>query len=316
MTYRIKIGLAAVLVVAAAMTVFVRAQATAPSASATTQPMNVAAATTAPGAVAGATTAPGAIAAAPSTRPANAAADTTRPAMAALTTTRPALAAAATRPVVQQANGFAAGNGLNGGFGGRGNRLNGRGGRFQNNGSDSPSYVSVPQPDSMASQYSTILVNRSIFLQGRMPDPTATDFVGTGPSAADQLTEKQRILEVNLTFNGVTFDDGVPTVILEDVSVWKVYPVHLGEKVAMGKITQVTFNTINYTRDTGLTATVHIGQSLAGATVWTSTSTTRYSTAVIETPVPGAGSTGDAAADDILTRMKARRAAELGALGK
>ena len=165
----------------------------------------------------------------------------------------------------------------------------------------------------MAPQYSTILVNRSIFLQGRMPDPTATDFAGAGPSAADQLTEKQRLQEVNLTFNGVTFDDGVPTAILEDVSVWKVYPTHLGDKVAMGKITQITFNTINYTRDSGLTATVRIGQNLAGATVWTSTSTTRTSTAVIDA---GAGSTGDAAADDILTRMKARRAAELGALAK
>jgi hypothetical protein len=171
------------------------------------------------------------------------------------------------------------------------------------------------------------LQTRSIFIKGNqsvaVADNTPRRTTPTGFGVGRP--------ESSLVFNGVTVTDSETDALIEDTSSHKVSTVHPGDPIAGGKISAVTFDDLTYDVN-GSSKHVAIGQNLDGIdAVYNDSGSTPSSTSSTGGPAPTspAGGTAQApgntpppaanagipipsgaSAEDILARMKARRAAE------
>jgi hypothetical protein len=206
---------------------------------------------------------------------------TTRPA------TRPTEVAPATRPTWSALS--------SGGQQRRGSE-NGRFRRGERGASNFSAPTSRPDGDIAAPsplpQEFDVLNYRNIFYKGYLPSPDRSE--RSGPA-----TPEFHSAETTLIFNGVTITDGKPTAFLENTDLGNVVQVHVGDTVASGKVVNIALDSLDY-QFNGRVIQVHIGQNLAGGSGWGTTAATT-----------APSSTGSAAADSVLEKLRLRRQQEL-----
>jgi hypothetical protein len=152
-----------------------------------------------------------------------------------------------------------------------------------------PDVAPTPTPRDMTGNY-LILTVRSIFYKGFFQPPGDRPAAQSGPP-----------IEAVLIFNGAAKNnDSSLVAFLEDNESGKITEVHIGDKVAAGKITNISLDSLDYQGGSG---TVHlgIGQNLAGEQVWgAGAPSTTASTPDLSGPQA-----------DILKKMMLRRQQEL-----
>jgi hypothetical protein len=180
--------------------------------------------------------------------------------------------------------------------------------------------MSVQTPPPMSGDFH-ILLERSLFYHGHFvpTDPTHPS-ASAGPAQPSPVEDAFRP-ENNIVFCGVTTQGKVTQVLLEDISTFKTEMVDVGAVVApgMGKITKAEFDDLVYQMG-GKTIVVRLGENLLGSPVDLSTTQptvvdTGGEPGFGDTSGGGSSSSGDqssGAMADIIARLKAKRAAELG----
>ncbi len=176
----------------------------------------------------------------------------------------------------------------------------------------------VPSPTRSVMDQIAPLRTRSIFIKGNQT-VTTNDGPSSGRSArTGPLVDRP---ESSLVFNGVTIVDEEADALIEDLYTHKVNMVRPGDAIAGGKVSEITFSDLIYEAH-GVSKHVAIGQNLdAVDATFTDTAavpTTNPVATGVSTPVSPAGTSaprsmqGNASAEDILARMKAKRQQELG----
>jgi hypothetical protein len=134
----------------------------------------------------------------------------------------------------------------------------------------------------MPNAYS-ILTQRSIFRRG--------------VSTSQSVYRPRPVPEDVVVFNGATQTDGRIEGFLEDSDAGTETIVQVGDRVASGRISNITLNELDYTRGGNQTVHVKIGENLNGKNVW-------YATTL---PAGNAGGVDS----DVLARLRARRLKEI-----
>ncbi len=153
----------------------------------------------------------------------------------------------------------------------------------------------------MSKQYS-ILETRSIFVKGHAADTTHSNIDhGTPPPMPTTWPSAPR-QESSLLFTGVIISSQQTLALVEDTVSGRVMTVKTGDPLGPGKVTKISLDELQYQSATKQMV-IKIGQNLEGNAV---------------TPPAPTGSTGadsgsgGGGASDILEKMRAKRAAELG----
>jgi hypothetical protein len=157
-----------------------------------------------------------------------------------------------------------------------------------------------------------VLKTRSIFIKGNqivLPENSHPPFI---PSNNNGLANKR---SSSLVFNGVIVMGDEPNAMIEDQSSnGTVSLLRVGDRLAAGRLSSVTFDDITYEAN-GTQKRIFLGQNMDGETP---------TVAVAPPPAPpstqpgaaGAAPAGTAPAagggDDVLAKMRAKRNAELG----
>ena len=179
-----------------------------------------------------------------------------------------------------------------------------------------PSVAAGPATGRMTADYA-VLLNRSIFLKGRQVTARGSGVgggnagsTGVAPTTLPVAADAPRP-EGHLVLNGVTLVGAEKYAFVEDAPAGKVTKVRVGERIASGKVSAITFDAIDYDSN-GKVTRVNIGQNLNG--VQAAPPSTRPAGADASAsgggtaPAPPAGGPGD----DMLARLRARRQQELG----
>jgi hypothetical protein len=177
----------------------------------------------------------------------------------------------------------------------------------------------TPQrPKSIYTDYA-LLLHRSIFIKGNqnsVVDPGANG--GRGPTTAPIGPTDTARPERNLIFNGVTESDA-EVALVEDVGAHKVNKLHVGDTIASGKITRITFDSLDYEAN-GKVTTVQIGENFEGSSAFPTSGPSVYTAAspsggTTSGSSAGGGSAAGAAPavnPSVLERMRQRRMQETG----
>ncbi len=160
----------------------------------------------------------------------------------------------------------------------------------------SPPARSIAAAKTMPKDYS-LLVSRSVFVHGRMPDPRTPEPPGV-PIPAPRP-------EKSLLFNGATKADGELVAFIEDMTAGKVLKLRVGDSVARGKIAAITLDTFDYDSG-GKVRQIVLGQNLDGEAGLPASRPTTSSSS------PGSSTPGGSPLTDILERLRQKRAQELG----
>jgi hypothetical protein len=117
----------------------------------------------------------------------------------------------------------------------------------------------APRPRSIYTDYA-LLLHRSIFIKGVQTNVIDPKRIGptTGPTNADDVRAER-----NLVFNGLTESDEA-TALIEDIVSHRMSKLHVGDSIASGKITRISFDDLDYTAVNGKVTTVQIGENLEG----------------------------------------------------
>ena len=159
-----------------------------------------------------------------------------------------------------------------------------------------------------------ILNTRSIFMKGRVPTPPSTG-TGVGATSLPPTTMPAARAEHKIVFVGVTETDGTASAMFEDTGAGKILSTKLNESIASGKVTSISLDEITYTAD-GKSTKVLVGQALDGTdgpsvsarVTITDNGNGPPTSGPVVAPAGGDASI-DAAANDVLERMRARRRA-------
>ena len=177
-------------------------------------------------------------------------------------------------------------------------------------------------PKPMSSKFDVVR-SRSIFVRGyqgigRNPDrPTDRPFSQPTPSRPEE----------SLVLRGVTIEGDEADALVEDTSANKVLTVGVGGAIATGKVTAISFDSLDY-QARGHTTHVGLGQTLDGTAAAPTTAPAAAVTfttgnpggaappangtaAPVAPPPPSIGKTAGLSADDLLARMKKRREEEM-----
>jgi hypothetical protein len=163
-----------------------------------------------------------------------------------------------------------------------------------------------------------VLDTRSIFIKGNQT------IAGSGPRSSGESSSGSSIFPNRqasaLIFNGVILVNGEALAMVEDSNSGTVVRVHAGDSISGGRVTGITFDDLAY-EASGQTKHVEIGQNLEGQAA----SSSGYSNSPVAgapTTMPAGGptpagvtsppgsSTSGMSQEDILAKLKARRAAE------
>jgi len=151
----------------------------------------------------------------------------------------------------------------------------------------------VPKP--MSSDYA-LLNSRSIFVKGR------PRVIG---SREDGAPDTQRAdgpkQEAVVVLNGITEADDEVVAFMENTSTGEIFRARVGEPVAKGRVVQITLDGLEYEADGGVFR-VEIGQSLALA---------RREATSRPAGAAGGPATNPTEMDEVLERLRRKRAAEL-----
>ena len=186
--------------------------------------------------------------------------------------------------------------------------------RNRDRGNANNSVTAAPAGDPFA-----VLDTRSIFVKGDQTISAnanhTTNFQPVGGLA--------RKPEAALVFNGVTLIDGQANAFIEDLTADRVSTVKVGDAIAGGKVSAITFDTLTY-QGNGRTLNVTLGQNLegnlaistamdstAGAAATTSPTTLPFQPGYIGVGGSSGVITNGMSPEDILARMKAKRQAEM-----
>ncbi|HUB27050.1 MAG TPA: hypothetical protein VL992_16615 [Tepidisphaeraceae bacterium] len=144
-----------------------------------------------------------------------------------------------------------------------------------------------------------ILTQRSIFFHGHFVPPMTTAY--EPPSESYLQQQRLRHQEDSLVFNGATVTDGKIEAFLADSDSGNEIVVQVGDSVALGKITDISLNELDYQRTGSGNSMVHvtIGHNLNGYNMWEATT------------LPSTLPTDNGVDSDVLARMRARRLKEL-----
>ena len=162
-------------------------------------------------------------------------------------------------------------------------------------------------PKPMSRAYA-VLEQRSIFVKGYQgigPPPGPVNPPGPYIPATPPRPE------ASLVYRGYINDGGQSTALMEDTNAHSAFTVGVGGAVATGHVTDITFDALDYV-SRGHTTHVTVGQSLDGVAA-----PAGADAAPTSAPSPGAppgsslGNTNGMSPDDLLTRMRKRREAEL-----
>jgi hypothetical protein len=163
-----------------------------------------------------------------------------------------------------------------------------------------------------------VLQTRSIFVKGNQTvaaDSRSAFIPPSGPLGGKP--------ESSLVFNGVIVVNDEADALVEDLSTHEVVKVRTGDAIAGGKVSGISFDDLAYLAK-GRTLHVTIGQNLEGVTADTSALPPSPAISTPTAPAAGGGAPqpvgtpaavapavpGETSTDDILAKMKARRAAE------
>jgi len=164
-----------------------------------------------------------------------------------------------------------------------------------------------------------ILDTRSIFIKGDQRT-AGSGPRSTGENASGGIFPNRQASA--LIFNGVILVNDEALAMVEDSATGTVVKVHAGDQISGGKVTGITFGDLAYEAN-GQMKHVEIGQNLEGR----APSNDSYSSATTAAPTsmsaggapagggvtsPPGSSTSGMSPDDILAKLKARRAAESG----
>jgi hypothetical protein len=181
-----------------------------------------------------------------------------------------------------------------------------------------PAMPTKPLP--MSAAYAVVNY-RSIFIKGnqaitREPPPPPP---GSGTHIQKPPTRPEELI----VFNGVLMVDGQPEALVEDTSARKSMAVKVGDPLATGRVTGVTFDSLDYQAKGSVVIHVSLGQNLDGHAAApgdtaaptlgapSATATGGPSGAGPTTAPAGAESTAGLSTDDILARMRKKRQLEL-----
>lgn len=145
-----------------------------------------------------------------------------------------------------------------------------------------------------------LLVSRSVFVHGRMPDIRPP---GPGPGPTPTLRPEKALL-----FNGATNADGELVAFVEDITAGKVLKLRVGDPVARGKVAGITLESFDYD-SAGKKQRIALGQNLDGEA---GTATSRPTTSDSPSGSSGPLTPGGTGPMDMLERMRQKRAQELG----
>lgn len=182
-------------------------------------------------------------------------------------------------------------------------------------------YVAPTVHTLLPKEYS-ILNERSIFLKGHVTqfalDELRPPSVGdVGPRVRggdDRLPPPAPVLsapEESLVFDGVTQADQHIVAFVEDRNAFKVSMVKVGDLIARGRITAIDLDTMDYYAN-GNVVHVLIGENLLGTPVSMADASTGTPTTGPTTAPSGDSGAPAAGGNDILERLRRRRAQELG----
>ena len=147
-----------------------------------------------------------------------------------------------------------------------------------------------------------LLVSRSVFVHGRMPDIQNS---GNSNGAAASVPPRP---ETALLFNGATNADGELVAFVEDTTAGKVLKLKVGDPVARGKVAGITLDSFDYD-SAGRRQRIALGQNLDGEA---GTATSRPTTSASPSGSSGPLTPGGTGPMDMLERMRQKRAQELG----
>lgn len=163
-----------------------------------------------------------------------------------------------------------------------------------------------------------ILNRRSIFVKGqqRVSDPVARAVLPPSTAVATtQDSSSPASPEHRIVFNGATRANDQMAAFLEDTSSNSIMKLKVGDSVAFGKITGITLDVLTY-EARGKVTEVTIGHNLEGGVVALASTSQPAPVSVSGAPTTGPTSapsaSGSAEPNDILERLRRKRAQELG----
>ena len=198
----------------------------------------------------------------------------------------------------------------------RNNNNNRRNRRGRGNNRDSSA------PVILAADPYAVLQTRSIFIKGDQRVAGTNGPRSTGDNA--QVGYFRTTQASALIFNGVILVNDEPEALVEDTGSGTVVRVRAGDPISGGRVSAITFGDLSY-EVAGRSKHVEIGQTLEGQAPSSSSYSSGSSAAPTSMPAGGAptggppaggavsppgSSTSNLSPDDILARLKARRAAE------
>lgn len=172
-----------------------------------------------------------------------------------------------------------------------------------------------------ASDPYAVLDTRSIFIKGDQTTASSAPRVIGDIGSGGFLPNRQASA---LIFNGVILVNDEALAMIEDSYTGNVVKVHAGDLISGGRVTGITFGDLAY-EASGQTRHVEIGQTLEGQAPSSSSYSPPVAAGPTSMPAGGLPATGTPAGpvtsspgsstaglsqDDILAKLKARRAAE------
>jgi hypothetical protein len=147
-----------------------------------------------------------------------------------------------------------------------------------------------------------VLGSRTMFIKTRVaPPPPVPSTQPVAPPPAVVHAES------TLVFNGVTEVDGAAYAIFEDTVAGKILGFKVGDAIASGKITGISLDGLDYEAN-GHTTHIFVGQTLDGSEAPDVVSRAMVSGGASSQP----STSGNAAEDSILAKLRAKRKQELG----